>query len=347
MRHQEINIGGKIVGKDHPAYVIAEIGSNHNQDWDIAIRTIDAAVEAGVDAVKFQTFRADVHVSKFARMPSYLMEGESIQELLRSLELDRTWHRPLMAYCIQRGVHFFSSPCDFEAVDELAALDVPAMKVASFDLTDLRLISHIAKTGKPVILSTGLADWMDIQRALDACYKVGNHQVILLQCTSLYPAPTEMSNLRAMESMSSAFFVPTGYSDHTIGDTVTCAAVAMGACMIEKHFTLDRNLPGPDHSFAMEPHELKEMVQRIRTIEAARGDGIKNGPRGPEIEMAEKVRRSIHAARDIAEGEVIDEGMLAIKRPGLGISPHLLPELIGRKAKRSIPGDHHITWDML
>lgn len=344
---REITIGTRKVGDGHPCYVIAEIGSNHNQDWDLAIRMIDAAVEGGADAVKFQTFRAQSHVSKFARMPSYLMEGQSIQDLLRTLELDRTWHRPLQDYCRKRGVHFFSSPCDFEAVDELAALDVPAMKVASFDLSDPRLIAHIARTGKPVILSTGLADWMDIQRAVDTCRAAGNEQIVLLQCTSLYPAPIDMSNLRAMGTMRHAFGVPTGYSDHTLGDTVACAAAALGACMIEKHFTLDRSLPGPDHSFAMEPAELAAMVRRIRETEAAMGDGVKNGPRGPEVEMAEKVRRSIHAARDIAAGEVITEDMLAIKRPGAGIAPHLIGALVGRSARQAIPADHHIDWSMV
>lgn len=344
---RKVYIGEKMVGDDQPCYIIAEIGSNHNQDWDLAIKTIDAAIDAGADAVKFQTFRAAEHVSKFARMPSYLMEGSSIQDLLKTLEIDRSWHKPLKEYCNKKGIDFFSSPCDFDAVDELAELGVPAMKVASFDLTDLRLIRHIAEKKAPIILSTGLADWMDIQRAVDACHEVGNHDVILLQCTSLYPAPIEMSNLKAMSSMRKAFGLPTGYSDHTLGDTVPCAAVALGACMIEKHFTLDKTLPGPDHSFAMEPGELKSMIGKIRDIESAMGDGVKNGPRGLEIEMAEKIRRSIHAARDIEAGEIITEEMLTIKRPGLGIQPYLLSSLIGRKAGLKIPADHHITWNML
>lgn len=346
MQH-EISIAGRKVGDGHPCYVIAEIGSNHNQDWDLALHMIDAAAEAGVDAVKFQTFKANTHVSKFAKMPSYLMQGESIQDLLRTLELNRAWQGPLQDYAHSRGVHFFSSPCDFEAADQLAEIDAPAMKVASFDLSDPKLIGYIARKGKPVILSTGLADWMDIQRAIDVCKREGNDHIVLLQCTSLYPAPVDLSNLRAMATMRNAFGVPTGYSDHTIGDTVSCAAVAMGACMIEKHFTLDRSLPGPDHSFAMEPAELKVMMQRIRETEAAFGDGSKNGPRGGEHEMAEKVRRSIHAARDIAAGETLTEDMIVIKRPGNGVPPHLIKELLGRKAQQDIPADHWITWAMV
>ena len=341
------NIRDRLVGDGQPCYVIAEIGSNHNQDWELALEMIDAAADAGADAVKFQTFKGKEHVSKFAKMPSYLMEGESIQELLKTLELNRDWHAPLQQHAEKKGVHFFSSPCDFAAVDELADIDVPAMKVASFDLTDLKLIRHIAEKQKPVILSTGMADWMDIQRGIDVCKDAGNEEVVLLQCTSLYPAPVELSNLNAMDTMRRSFGVPTGYSDHTLGDTVSCAAVAMGACMIEKHFTLDRDLPGPDHSFAMEPSEFADMMTRIRETEAAFGDGSKNGPRGPEVEMAEKVRRSLHAARDIAMGETISEDMLVIKRPGRGVAPHLSDQVIGRTARQDIPADHWIEWSMI
>lgn len=344
---QTFDIGTRAIGDGQPCYVIAEIGSNHNQDWDLALRMIDAAADAGADAVKFQTFKGETHVSKFAKMPSYLMEGQSIQDLLKTLELNRDWQAPLQAHAEARGVHFFSSPCDVEAVDQLAALDAPAMKVASFDLPDLSLIRHIAEAGKPVILSTGMADWMDIQRGIDTCLDAQNSDIVLLQCTSMYPAPVDLSNLRAMATMRQAFGVLTGYSDHTLGDVVSCAAVAMGACMIEKHFTLDRDLPGPDHSFAMEPAEFAQMMQRIRETEAAFGDGAKNGPRGPEIEMAEKVRRSLHAARDIAEGETITQDMLVIKRPGRGIPPYLGDQLIGRTARRAIPADHWIDWTMV
>ena len=341
------NIRERAVGDGAPCYVIAEIGSNHNQDWDLALRMIDAAAAAGADAVKFQTFKAEAHVSKFAKMPSYLREGESIQDILRTLELDRDWQEPLQRHAEERGVHFFSSPCDREAVDQLAAIDAPAMKVASFDLPDLGLVRHIAAKGRPVILSTGLADWMDVQRGVDACRAEGNDEIVVLQCTSLYPAPVDMTNLRAMDTMRAAFGVLTGYSDHTMGDTASCAAVARGACMIEKHFTLDRSLPGPDHSFAMEPGEFGAMMKRIRDIEAALGDGAKTGPRGPEREMAEKVRRSIHAARDIEAGEVLREDMLTVKRPGGGVPPHMMGELVGRSAREPIPADHWVSWSMV
>jgi sialic acid synthase SpsE len=343
----DIKIKDRSVGHNSPCYVIAEIGSNHNQDWNLALRMIDAAAEAGADAVKFQTFKAEKHVSKFAKMPSYLMEGESIQDLLLTLELNREGQKPLLDHAEAAGVHFFSSPCDFEAVDQLAEIDAPAMKVASFDLSDLGLISHIAGKKKPVILSTGLADWMDIQRGVDACRGQGNQDLVVLQCTSLYPAPVDLSNLRAMATMREAFGVLTGYSDHTMGDTVSCAAVAMGACMIEKHFTLSRDLPGPDHSFAMEPKEFAQFMTRVREIESAFGDGVKNGPRGAEHEMATKVRRSIHAARDIKCGDALSKEMLVVKRPGMGIAPYQAEQLIGRVARQDIPADHWIDWSMV
>lgn len=343
----ELRIKNRAIGDGHPVFVIAEIGSNHNQDFSLAIAHIDAAAEAGVDAVKFQTFRADKHVSKYAEMPSYLKGYDNIHELIRTLELDRDWQKPLQEYAESKGLIFLSSPCDYEAVDGLEALGAPAHKVASFDLPDLDLVRYIAKTQKPVLLSTGLADWMEIQRAVDVCRAEGNDQIALFQCTSLYPAPAHLSNLKAMATMRAAFGVITGYSDHTLGDTIPLAAVAMGAAVIEKHFTLDRSLPGPDHCFAIEPSELKDMMQKIRDVEAAIGNGAKTGPRQEELEMYQKARRSLHATRDIAAGEVITEDMLAVKRPGFGIQPYQKGQVIGRAARADIKADQWIAWDMI
>lgn len=341
-----VEIADRHIGHGTPCYVIAEIGSNHNQDFDLARRMIDAAVEAGADAVKFQTFKAEAHVSKHAEAPSYLADKD-IHSLIRSLELDRSWQGPLQAHAQAQGVHFFSSPCDAEAVAQLNALKAPAHKVASFDLPDLDLIDVIARSGVPVILSTGLANWMDIHRGIETCRRAGNDQIVVLQCTSLYPAPIELTNLKAMDTIRAAFGVPTGYSDHTMGDIAVCAAVARGACMIEKHFTTDRSLSGPDHAFAMEPQEFKEMMLRVRAIEAMIGDGAKTGPRPQEQEMAEKCRRSLHAARDIPEGAVLTREMLITKRPGHGVPMHLREQVVGRRARRAIPADAWITWDMI
>jgi sialic acid synthase SpsE len=341
-----LDIGGRKVGDEQPCLVVAEIGSNHNQDLDLARRMIDAAAQAGVDAVKFQTFRASSHYSKKTPGFGYLNNVDT-HELIRSLELDRSWQAGLKKHTEERGVIFLSSPCDSDAIAGLAALNVPAYKVASFDLTDDCLIGEMAAIGKPLILSTGMATWMDIQFSLDAARGVGNDQIVLLQCTSLYPAPAHLSNLRAMAAMRSAFGTLVGYSDHTMGDNIALAALAMGACMIEKHFTLDRTLPGPDHVFAMMPAEMSEMMKKAREIEAARGDGLKNGPRQEEREMADKARRSLHALVPITAGQVISAEMVVAKRPGLGIPPFLKAHVLGRIAKTNIDADQWITWDML
>lgn len=339
-----VDIGGREVGDARPCFVIAEIGSNHNQDFGLAVEHIDQAAEAGVDAVKFQTFKASSHYSRKVPNVSYLGETP-IYDLIESVELDRSWQGPLKEHCDRRGVVFLSSPCDPEAVAELAEIDMAANKIASFDLPDLDLVRLVAETGKPVLLSTGMADWMDVQRAVDACREVGNNQIVLLQCTSLYPAPAHLSNLRAIATMRQTFGALTGYSDHTLGDHLAVASVAVGACMIEKHFTLDRTLSGPDHSFAVEPDELKDLVARVRDIEAGLGDGAKNGPRPEEQEMADKCRRSLHASSDIPVGTTITRDMLTAKRPGLGIPPHLIDQVVGRPAKVTIEADQWVTWE--
>jgi sialic acid synthase SpsE len=341
-----INIGGRLVGSGCPAFVIAEIGSNHNGDMDMARRLIDSAAAAGVDAVKFQTFRAAKHYSKHTPGFGYL-DNTDTYKLIESLEIDRGWHAPLKACCDDAGVVFMSSPCDDEAIAELTELEMAAFKIASFDLPDTQLIRQAARSGRPVVLSTGMADWSDIQAGVDACRAENNNDIILLQCTSLYPAPPDLSNLRAMETMAAAFGTVTGYSDHTQGDHIALAAVAMGASVIEKHFTLNRNLEGPDHPFAIEPAELSLMISRLREIEAAIGDGRKEGPRAAEQEMFDKGRRSLHARVAIPSGETITADMIAVKRPGLGISPKLHEHVVGRKARVDIEADHWITWDMI
>jgi len=337
---------GRWIGDGQPCFVIAEIGSNHNHDFSLATRMIDEAAAAGVDAVKFQTFRAESHCSVHA--PNFSpLEGRSTFELVKSLELDRSWHAPLKKYCEDFDLVFLSSPCDIDAIDELDKLDIAALKVPSCELSDLSLVRHMAQTGRPIILSTGLADWMDIQRAVDTCREVGNKNVVLLQCTSLYPAPVHLTNLRAIKIMREAFGVLTGYSDHTEGDHVCLASVALGACVVEKHITLDRKMSGPDHSFSMEPPELKQMMRRLRDVEASMGDGAKTGPRPEDREVFEKGRRSLHARNRIAKGDVITREMIVAKRPGLGIPPYLIDEVVGRIARSDIEVDQWITWEMV
>src|SRR3972149_7261458 len=233
-----IQIEYKFIGQGYPAYIIAEAGSNHNHDFDMAKALIKSAAEAGADAIKFQAFKACEHYSKHTPSFTYLKEQGHQQftyELIQSLEINRNWHAPLMEYARSCEITFLSSPCDLEAVDQLAKLNIAAFKVASFDLTDIHLIRHIASYKKPVILSTGMADYADIQYAVKVCHDIGNENIILLQCTSLYPAPAHLSNLAAIKVMQQAFNCHVGYSDHTLGDHIPIAAVVLGACMIEKH----------------------------------------------------------------------------------------------------------------
>ena len=342
----KLKIENRKVGDNEPSFIVAEIGSNHNQSFELAIEMIDAAADSGVDAVKFQTFKASEHYSKKSPEFNYLKNIDTYK-LIESLELNREWQASLKSHSEKKGVIFFSSPCDTDAVQSLKKINTPAYKIASFDLTDDRLIKEIASIGKPLILSTGMASLMEIQIAVNKAREAGNDNLILLQCTSLYPAPIHLSNLNAMSAMKKQFKTLVGYSDHTLGEHIVLASIALGACFIEKHFTLDQTLPGPDHSFAMEPKEFKMMVSNIRDIEQALGDGFKNGPREGEIEMAEKGKRSIHANKNIKKGEIITDKMLAIKRPGLGIQPFLREIIIGRKAICDITKDEWITWDMI
>jgi sialic acid synthase SpsE len=343
-----IAIDGNIIGYGEPVYIVAEIGSNHNNDFQTAKDLMEAAKEAGVQAIKFQTFKAKNHYSKYTPGFTYLENqemGQSTYEMIHSLELDRKWQAGLMEYASRCGITFFSSPCDVEAINELAELGVAAFKVASFDITDIFLIKHMAKCGKPLILSTGMCNNEDIQGAIEASLSQNNDQVILLQCTSLYPAPPHLANLNAMENLRKTFGCPTGYSDHTLGEHVALAAVAFGASIIEKHFTLSRLQTGPDHIFAMEPKELKEMVKKIREIESAMGDGLKRGPRLEEMEMYEKGRRSLHARRELCDGDIVSYDDIFVKRPGYGISPRFWEKVIGMRVKRRIPEDYWITWE--
>jgi len=340
----EITIGNKKIGDKHPTYIIAEIGNNHNNDINTAKKLIDKAAEAGVDAVKFQTFKAEKVYSKKA--PKFSKDKIKPYDLIKPLELPIGEHKKLYKYTIGKKLHFLSSPFDFESVDELDKMGVPAFKVASFEIVDLELLKHIAKKKKPVIISTGMANLQEIQEAISAVRSQRNDDIILLHCNSLYPTPAKIVNLEAIKTMSTAFKIPIGFSDHTIGLHIPLAAVVKGAKVIEKHFTLDRSMKGPDHSFAIEPDELKQLVKNIRDVEKATGNGIK-GVSKDEQEMYEKGRRSIIASQDISKGTKITREMLIIKRPGYGIKPKYLDDVIGRVAKQDIKTDDWITWKMI
>jgi N,N'-diacetyllegionaminate synthase len=345
---RSFEIGGRLVGAGEPAYVIAEAGANHNRDLGMARELIDVAAEAEADAVKFQTYSGkDIYSSKTPKF-EYLKDERSPQELLDEIALPREWQPKLAEHARERGIAFFSSPFDTKAVDELAELGVPALKIASFELVDIPLISYAAAKGIPMIISTGMAVYGEIEDALGAVAEAGNDSVALLRCASVYPAAPEIINLRAMETMRRAFGVPVGLSDHTTGISVAAGGAALRMELLEKHFTLSRDLEGPDHPFAIEPDELKALVKGVREVEAALGNGRLEGPSEEESkEMYKLARRSVIAARDIPKGTVIEREMLTVKRPGYGVKPRDIDLLVGRTARVDIAFDDVITWEMV
>ena len=327
--------------------IIAEAGVNHNGSLETAKQLVDAAAEAGADTVKFQTFSADRLVTISARKAEYQNQttdaSESQHSMLRKLELSSEMHEELNAYCTQCGIEFFSTGFDTQSIDMLAELGIEQFKIPSGEITNLPYLRHIGNYGKPVILSTGMATLEEIKAALEILETSGTPQnlITVLHCNTEYPTPVEDVNLRAMLSIREALGVAVGYSDHTLGIEVPIAAVAMGATVIEKHFTLDRNLPGPDHRASLEPNELKALVQAIRNIEKAQGDGIKR-PSPSEMKNMSIVRKSLIAAIDIRAGESFTNTNLAVKRPGTGISPMRWDEVIGRSAIRDFEADELI-----
>lgn len=327
--------------------IIAEAGVNHNGDIELAKQLIDVAAQAGADIVKFQTFSADRLVTRNAKKAGYQAQvtesNESQYEMLRRLELSDDMHRELIAHCAVRDIGFLSTGFDIKSVDLLVGLGQCYFKIPSGEITNLPYLRHIGQLGKAVIISTGMATMGEIEAAIDVLEHAGTPRasVTVLHCTTEYPTPMDEVNLRAMRSICTAFDVATGYSDHTIGIEVAIAAVAMGASVIEKHFTLDRNLPGPDHKASLEPEELKAMVLAIRNIETALGDGIK---RLTPSELRNKpiVRKSLVASQSIRAGDIFSEQNITAKRPGTGISPMRWDEIIGRVAPRDFLADELI-----
>jgi len=336
-------------------FIIAEAGVNHNGSVETAIKLIDTAVEAGADAVKFQSFKAEKLVTQTAPKAKYQLENmgtsESQLEMLKKLELSLPAHKELFAYCSNKGIIFMSTPFDEESADMLDGLGMEIFKIPSGEITDKPLIQHIAAKQKPVILSTGMSYLGEVEKAIGWVYEIWNDlnekpQLTLLHCVSNYPAKTEDSNLLAMKTMEIAFGLPVGYSDHTMGIEISIAAVAMGAKVIEKHFTLDRNMEGPDHKASLEPDELKEMVKGIRNVEKARGDGIKK-PANNERKTKDITRRSLVATRNIKAGNILELDDIASKRPRGGILPEFKEVVIGMQVKRDISVDSVIDWEDL
>lgn len=345
-----ISIADRKIGPGFPCFIIAEAGVNHNGDPALARELIVAAAEAGADAVKFQTFKAEKLVTKSAKMADYQVQNtgqESSQlDMLRKLELQYDAHRELKDFAESLGLIFLSTPFDLEGIDFLKDLGVVAFKAGSGDLTNLPYLRKMASQGLPMIISTGMAVLEECQDAVNAIREAGDPGLVVLHCTTNYPCPEEEVNLLAMQTMGAALKCLVGYSDHTDGILVPQLAVAAGACVIEKHYTLDRNMEGPDHKASLEPHELKDMIQRIRQVEKIMGHGDKI-PNPSELRIMEAARKSIVAAEDIPAGTLISVELLDIKRPGTGISPKKMQDLTGRRAKVTIEADTIITWDML
>ncbi len=330
-------------------FIIAEAGVNHNGDIALARKLIDAAKNACCDAVKFQSFKADRLVTKTAGKAQYQIENtnsaESQYEMLKKLELSYNDHAELISYCRENNITFISTPFDEESADMLDNLGITVFKISSGDITDKHLLKHVAKKQKPVILSTGMSTLEEVEEALQWIYGEGNRNVTLLHCTSCYPAAVEDVNLNAIKALQHAFKVKVGYSDHTPGVEIPAAAVALGAEVIEKHITLDKSMPGPDHKVSLEPDELSKMVRYIRNIEKALGDGRKY-PVQKELDVREAARKYIVTNREIYKGQVISYDMLCVKRAGKGIEPKQMDSITGSVALKDLakgyalqPGD--------
>jgi len=344
------NIERKLIGDRNPTFIIAEAGVNHNGDINIAKALVDSAAVAGVDAVKFQTFKTEKLVTGYAEMAQYqkhnIGKTESQFNMLKKLELSYDDFIEIQKYCMQKNIMFLSTPFDFESADFLFSIGMKAFKISSADLTNIPFLEHIARFNKPIILSSGMATLSEIEDAINAIYCTGNKEVAVLHCTSNYPAKLQSVNLNAMNTIKNAFKIVSGYSDHTEGITVAIAAAAMGANIIEKHFTLDKCMEGPDHSASLNPLELKDMATAIRNVEMALGNGLKMY-NASELDTMKAARKSIVAARDIRAGESISLIDLDYKRPGTGLSPKLYLDIVGKKTSIDIKMDEQIVLNML
>jgi N,N'-diacetyllegionaminate synthase len=341
-------VRGRPLGEGR-AFVIAEAGVNHNGDLDLARRLVDAAAEAGADAVKFQTFRTEALVSGAAPKARYQVETtgerESQRAMLARLELSAEAHAGLRDHATRRGLVFFSTPFDEASADLLARLGVELLKIPSGEVTNLPLLRHVAAKRLPVLLSTGMCTLEEVAAAVEAIRAAGDPPLAILHCVSAYPAPAEDTNLRAMETLRARFGVPVGLSDHSLGLEIALAAVARGAAVLEKHLTLDRALPGPDHRASLEPADFGALVRGVRAIESALGDGAKR-PMPSELDTRAVARRSLVAARPLPAGHRLTRDDIAIKRPGTGIPPGELERLLGRRLARSVEADALLDWTL-
>jgi len=346
----DLCIDGRVVGDGHPVLIIGELSANHLQDFDTAVESIKVMKECGVDAVKLQTYSPDTLTINcegdyFKIGGESLWDGSNYYNLYKNAFMPWDWQPKLKKIAEDLGLILFSSPFDKTSVDYLEEMDVGAYKIASFEITDIPLIEYVASTGKPVILSTGIASLCDIESAVEACKRMGNDQIALLKCTSSYPASFEEMNLKVIPHLKDTFNTPVGLSDHTLGTAVPVASVALGACIIEKHFILNRNLGGPDADFSIEPSEFKLMVESVRNVEKALGKVT--------YELTEKIKRnrifsrSLFVVEDVKMGELFTENNVKSIRPGYGLHPKYIKIIIGRTAKQDISRGTPLSWDIL
>jgi len=345
----EVTIAGRKIGPDHPPYVICELSGNHNGSLDRALALIDEAAKTGCDAIKLQTYTADTITIRSDReefkIKGGLWDGYALHDLYQEASTPFEWHAALFARARELGITIFSTPFDETAADLLESLDTPAYKIASFEVVDLPLIDYVARKGKPMIISTGLANLAEIEAAVNTARSAGCQDLLLLHCISSYPAPTDQSNLRTVPHLGQAFQAIPGLSDHTHGSSVAVAAVALGACVIEKHFTLARSDGGPDAAFSLEPAEFSRLVTDCRDAWTALGSVGYNRKSAEEANAA--FRRSLYVVADVAEGETFTKANVRSIRPGYGLPPAALPQVLGKTATRSISFGEALEWSMV
>ena len=341
-----ISIDGRKIGTDYAPYIIAEMSANHNGSIENAFKIIEQAKHCGADAVKLQTYTADT-ITLNSRAPEFMIrgtlwDGQSLHELYQKAHMPWDWHKPLFDFAREQGITIFSSPFDFSAVDLLESLDAPAYKIASFEMVDLPLIRYVAQTGKPMIISTGMADADEIAEAVETAKSAGCRELVVLHCVSGYPAPAADYNLRTLPDMAARFDTLVGLSDHTLDNTTAVASVVLGACVIEKHFTLDRNGGGADDSFSLEPDGLQALCRDSKTAWQALGRvhyGLKSSEQGNV-----QFRRSLYFVKDMQKGDAIDETCIRSVRPGFGIAPKHFDELIGKRLTRNVQANTKTDW---
>lgn len=342
---KKVGIGNTTIGHEEPTFIITEIGGNFTT-FEEAKLLIDAAIDVGANAVKLQTYKAKTIASKKAIFDMENTGVASQYELFEKYEIDYNLHKSIFDYAVKEEILIFSTPSYYDDVDMLTELGVPAHKIGSDDVCNLPFLKYVAETDLPIILSTGMSTLKEVQDAVDTILGCGNDQLILLHCVTNYPTHPESVNLKAIETLRNEFGLPAGYSDHTLGTHIPIAAAAMGACVIEKHFTLDKNAEGPDHMLSADPTEMKQIVEGIRTVEKAKGDGVKR-PIKSEMITRKNNRKSIVAVADIPKETVLARNMIDIKRPGYGIPPKYIELIVGRTARKDIPKEAVITWEML